>query len=526
MTKTFSTAFKLQSTYRTNTLIYTAKRIPVIGRYISDTVYSNQLIKGITRIVGIIIELLQITITKPLYVLLMMTLPILCIKPESNTSSMAHIFLMLTLAGAFFNSQLFNPTKDKYYALVLLKMDAQKYTISQYVFALFKGFFGIMIGCFISSIILSVPLYYSLAMPILFLGVKIVSSASLLLYIKRSRKVYNENKPGTIIWIISGGFFIVAYGLIKFPLPQVVFWIVFAIVVTLTIPSLVYILKFNEYKRIYRDLLSKDNIIFNINEYASNTNLETYNKKISNDIEVSSNKSGYAYFHELFIKRHRKLIYGASKNTVIILSGVFLCTIAVMLVNSEIRFKMNPVTQNILPWVAFSMIFINRGQVITQAMFANCDRCMLHYSFYRNPKAIVQIFTLRLKTLVMSNMPSALIMAIGLTIVLFISGGTEHIVNYGVLFLTVICISVFFSVHYLTLYYLFQPYTEEMRVKNIPYTLINSAVSIALYVIIQFKISIATFGLVTIILTMVYMIVALILTYTLAHKTFRLRSVK
>lgn len=523
MINTFLRAFKLQSTYRTNTLIYIVKKTPGIGKLIPDTVYSSKSIKGITQVVGIISELLQIAITKPLYVLLMMALPILWLKPENNISAMVHVFVMLTLAGAVFNSQLFNPTKDKYYALILLKINARKYTVSQYVFNLFKGFAGIMIGCFISSIFLPLPLYFCLAMPMFFLSVKIVSGATLLLYTQKSRKVYNENKPSAMHWVVGIGFFIAAYGFMKFPLPQPVFWIFFATLAALAIPSFIYIFKFKEYKRIYRNLLIKDNIIFNVNEFAANANVETYNKKINKEKEVSSNKSGYAYFHELFIKRHSKLIYGSSRNTAIVLSVVFVCAIAAMLMNGSIGVKINPILQNILPWVAFSMIFINKGQTITVAMFANCDRCMLHYSFYRNPKSILQLFTLRLKTLVISNMPSAFIMAIGLTVLLFLSGGTEQVWNYVILFFTVICLSVFFSVHYLTLYYLFQPYTEEMKVKNIPYTLINSTVSIILYVIIQFKVSIAIFGLVTIISTMIYVVIALILTYALAHKTFRLR---
>ena len=523
MIETFLTAFKLQSSYRRNTLIYTLKRIPVLGRLIPDTVYCNKSIKGITMVVGIISELLQIIVTKPLYVLLMIALPVLWLKVENNISAMVHVFVMLTLAGAFTNSKLFNPTKDKYYALILLKMDARKYTASQYMFELFKGFAGIMVGCFVSRMFLPIPLYLCLAIPVFFLSAKIVSAAAVLWYIQKSRKVYNENKPSVMLWIIAIGSFIAAYGLMKFPLPQSVFWIIFVVLALLTAPSFSYIFKFKEYKKIYRNLLIKDNIIFNVNEFAANANVETYNKKIDKVIEVSSNKSGYAYFHELFVKRHSKLIYRSSKNTALILSGVFLCAIVAMIMSSSIRSKMNPMLQNILPWAAFSMIFINRGQAITEAMFANCDRCMLHYSFYRNPKAILQLFGLRLKTLIISNMLSAVIMAAGLTVLLFLSGGTAQAINYVILFFTVICLSVFFSVHYLTLYYLFQPYTDEMKIKNIPYTLINSAVSIMLYLIIRFKISIATFGLVTIVLTVIYVVVAIVLTYSLAHKTFRLK---
>ena len=36
------------------------------------------------------------------------------------------------------NTNLFNPTKDKYYAIILMRMDARAYTLVNYIYAILK----------------------------------------------------------------------------------------------------------------------------------------------------------------------------------------------------------------------------------------------------------------------------------------------------------------------------------------------------------------------------------------------------
>ena len=103
---------------------------------------------------------------------------------------------------------------------------------------------------------------------------------------------------------------------------------------------------------------------------------------------------------------------------------------------------------------------------MTQAMFMNCDHSMLTYRFYRQPEAILKLFKARLKTLVKINLIPALVLACGLPFLLFVTGGTDNPLNYALLFVSILAMAVFFSVHHLVLYYLLQPYNVHMESKK------------------------------------------------------------
>ena len=44
-----------------------------------------------------------------------------------------------------------------------------------------------------------------------------------------------------------------------------------------------------------------------------------------------------------------------------------------------------------LAWFIIIMFIVNRGAIITQAMFFNCDHAMLNYNFYREEKTILNL---------------------------------------------------------------------------------------------------------------------------------------
>lgn len=139
--------------------------------------------------------------------------------------------------------------------------------------------------------------------------------------------------------------------------------------------------------------------------------------------------------------------------------------------------------------MVFIMYLINREETVTQAMFMNCDHSMLTYRFYRQPKAVLTLFRYRLISLIKINLIPASVLAIGLPVLLWISGGTEQAWNYIVLFISILLMAVFFSVHYLVLYYLLQPYNIELESKSTMYTVIKSLTWLVCYFAISQKVS-------------------------------------
>ena len=104
-----------------------------------------------------------------------------------------------------------------------------------------------------------------------------------------------------------------------------------------------------------------------------------------------------------------------------------------------------------------------------------------------------------------------------------ITGGTADPINYILVFVSIIMMSLFFSVHYMVLYYLLQPYNLQLESRNAAYSLANAITYIVCYVAIGKRIPTLYFGTAMTVFSVIYIIVALLLVYRMAPKTFKLR---
>ena len=113
-------------------------------------------------------------------------------------------------------------------------------------------------------------------------------------------------------------------------------------------------------------------------------------------------------------------------------------------------------------------------------------------------------------------------MSLVISILLALSGGASYI-TYIVVFLSIIAMSIFFSVHNLILYYLLQPYNIGMEMKSTTYTIASLVTYWLCYYISDLKVSSLTFGIIMILFAIIYSLVSLFLVYRYAPKTFKLR---
>ena len=154
----------------------------------------------------------------------------------------------------------------------------------------------------------------------------------------------------------------------------------------------------------------------------------------------------------------------------------------------------------------------------------NCDHSLLTYSFYKQPKFVLKLFQIRLREIIKINLLPAAMIGVGLAVLLYASGGTDNPLNYGILIISILCMSMFFSVHYLTIYYLLQPYNISTEIKSGTYQLVLSATYLVCFFMMRWKMPIFLFGLMAIAFCVVYCVIACILIYRFAPKTFRLRT--
>ena len=96
--------------------------------------------------------------------------------------------------------------------------------------------------------------------------------------------------------------------------------------------------------------------------------------------------------------------------------------------------------------------------------------------------------------------------------------------NYLLLFVSILAMSVFFSVHHLVLYYLLQPYNVHMESKSGAYTAANWLTYLACYMFIRVRVPTLIFASLTILFSAIYILVALILVYKYAPRYFKLKQ--
>lgn len=154
----------------------------------------------------------------------------------------------------------------------------------------------------------------------------------------------------------------------------------------------------------------------------------------------------------------------------------------------------------------------------------NCNHSLLTYSFYKQPGLILSLFQIRLREIMKINAVPALVIGGGLALILFATGGTDNPLNYAVLIVSILCMSLFFSIHYLTIYYLLQPYNAGTELRSGTYRIVSAITYIICWAFMQIRMPIMVFGILTIMFCVLYSIVASILVYRLAPKTFRIRT--
>jgi hypothetical protein len=166
------------------------------------------------------------------------------------------------------------------------------------------------------------------------------------------------------------------------------------------------------------------------------------------------------------------------------------------------------------------MSFLTVGEHLCRAMYYHCDNSLLRYSFYRN--AASRHFRLRLARITGLNVLIGAAFSAALTVVFMAAGGVPG-PDLGLLWLSVLSLAVFFSVHHLAMYYFFQPYSTDLFAKNPFFHLVTFAVSAASGAGIVMQPPIVPFTLIVFAAAIVYLAAALTLVSRYGHRTFRVK---
>lgn len=523
MINTLKTSILLNQAYRTNALIYRLKSLPLIGKRIPDSLYGSDSIKILGSVYYCFTSVINVLINKAIYLGVMAFLPFLFMEAD-NPLSFSTMLLMLTLAGVLFHVPSLSATKEQYYAVMLMRVHAQRYALSTFIWSLLTGELGLLaITCIYGIFFCHISFWLCLSYVLLHAAAKIIGLHLSLWYFGKYNVLLSEAHRKTI-WGSALGLTVTGYLLTLFRLtvPTPVMYIITAIFVVAAVFCFPKIWHNTNYYRIYKRILAPDTLLARP-DTAGKVQQTAAAKQIEAHDQTLSNRDGYAYFHELFIMRHRKALMKTPRRQALALVVIFIALLAFLPFSADYKASTNNSLMTVLPYTVFIMYLLNRGGQITQIMFMNCDHSMLAYRFYRQPKTILGLFKVRLLTLIRINLLPAAVIAIGLPLLLWLSGGTDNPLNYLLLFISIMSMAVFFSVHHLTLYYLLQPYNIDLESKSGAFSLANWLTYLFSYIFINVKAPTTIFTALTTLFCAIYIAVALVLVYRMAPRTFRLK---
>jgi len=156
----------------------------------------------------------------------------------------------------------------------------------------------------------------------------------------------------------------------------------------------------------------------------------------------------FEYLNELFIKRHKKILWNSTKKISYVCRFSCHCCTGRRL--SATRSKICH-QRNRDDLASVFCVYHVRHQpwhkLYTGAFYELRIYSLLTYSFYKQPSFILRLFQIRLREIMKINAVPALVIGIGLALILFATGGTDNPLNYVVLIVSILCMSLFFSIH-------------------------------------------------------------------------------
>lgn len=531
----------IRNTISVNEIIHGIRSIPIIGKYIPETIYDVKIIKIIALILSVSGEILKAFFLKlALFVVLFFASGVVSSYDDfSQKGVFLYGFLYVSLAGAFVYN-VFKNTPEADYAVFHLGMDAKKFVTARFFYDSFNVVLGYAVFGIPLALLSRVDWYLALLLPLVGVGFKAVPlGIEMSVYAAKQARGKKKNRKGVPVSVEGNVIvnslvmsFVIVAGLILggwltykgLFMPVTIIYVLTALAV---FPGILLMKKFpfGLYKTALYAEKTRSELVKEDAKKQRNGNV----KVVINEAEGSRSKAkGYRYLNELFMKRHQKIFWKREIIAIISVIG----TIALM--SLFFRFEMSELddgTESIVRFLfskhpglfIFALFILNTGAYMSHAMFASCDSSMLVYGFYRTPDALRKMFRLRIMSVTKFNLIPAVLMAVFCIVTLAFSGGERFFGEYLFTTLTLIVFTAYFSIRNVTIFYLLQPYASDFAIKSKLFLYLNFILGTVFFILIFIKMPswfTCVFG---ILLTGAYFFIADKLVYKFAPKTFKVK---
>lgn len=563
MFQTLYQKFQIGFAENANRLIFTIKKLKWIGPHISDEWYVRRDIKNAFGVLAIIKSVLLYVILSLLYCGCMLFMPagVLGSILDWDTNEICEMvvwtfFFLNSLCGSFMRSRIFDRAVEEDYLLLnLLRIDPREHYLTSVLWEHGRQtvFYAVMMLLFLCG-----WGHWHLWQVLWLLGIYICfraigESIKLWLNTKFGMPLEEKNKRVYGIYL----FYLIVIVLLAYA-GYPALWIlgfrqgigryltgmllVAALAATLlcmlaAVMAVHYLLHYPGYVQVARRTCNRQDMmeLDRKAEELSKANYALQDKEVEEaelHAHAFEDKQGYEYLNAIFFARHKRLVRNAVRIKVVV-SALILGVSAGLLLVANIRMSQNAFmdmsnavwqeVNRLLPIIVFFMYCASSGQNLTKAMFYNCDVSLLKYGYYRTSGAILLNFRIRLRYMLKSEFPMVATICCGIVLDALLLRQWQHPGQVLSIILCVGLLAVAYSVVFLCMYYIFQPFTEGGEQTGIGYNVCSGVIYFVSYMCLQIHTVPTFFAGIVLALTLVIVLTAFMLAYWLAPRTFRLK---
>ncbi|MCR0264426.1 hypothetical protein MKC73_10995 [[Clostridium] innocuum] len=522
--------FRIRTTRKVNGFFYFFRRIPFLGGLLKEGCYAAVHLKTVLSVFSFLLDILINLLKNLLYLFVIIAVPLINLQKDASDEQISNGFLfgfvLLSLvAGAVCNSKLLIADEETFILSRQMRMEAKRCLQSRSWYSYGMNVAGLSLSTFLLSFMLSFSYWYALLAGCGYLGSHLLVDAIQMHRFAVHRCFYF--KKNTYQLLIPLGSLLVLYLLywlqLDMSFARSLFCVSALLCAMAIFPYLRYAHTYSCYSELLTRLLVENHEILKLNDMEMKQMEVAVDEKsfTSEELHLQTDKSGYAFLNELFFRRHKHLIYKPVRFRLAIMTILWVAgTIAIIVFQKDIKITKDIL--ELLPPFVFLSYILSISQRVCKAMFMNCDVSLLHYSYYRRKEAVLENFRLRLKKLCFYNMMLLMVLCLYVNITVILCGLSYTLPTLLLFDFAVLCLAVFFSIHYLFVYYIFQPYNEQFDMKDPFMSILNGLVYLLCYLCMQIEGSLM-FVSGVLAATIVYIALALVLVYRLAPKTFHLK---
>ena len=521
---------EIYGSIQANSTIFILRKIPLIGNLLPNRIYRYKRLKFIFGILGTAVDILKKAIGGNLGIYISLSfIPSILSKIATtqnwpDQSTLVALFIILVCVGHALNqSDIFKSNAEDYTFLNHFMINPTRY----YHYKIVKGF--IIEGLFVAPILIYIFKDIIIASSLILTGMFFIEAGNVffLSIYKKNQKIPGVKKRV----LLSILFMVIIYAIsltgifsnLTMPL-----WLL-AIISLFEILGLVlcfrYLFKFKGYKQIAVQYANSDTVALKV-AVVSSLNNEDATAFTTADwetnkayFESNKNLNELKYIQKAFQVRFKKSLRSFYTNQAYF--NIFLC----VLVGVLIRFDVVSIdASNILkytPMLITLVLNLTFGRNYMQICFRYMDMPMLYHHMY-DTKKVANSMSSRLFLLLKNDLISFVVLILGFVALILIAGISIPMKEFALVCLAYILILAIYEVYDVIIYYLLQPYSVDLNVKN-PIFKVLSYIEGIFYVLVLFARNNVIEIIPALLISLAVILIIFAITSKIAHKTFKLR---